>query len=102
MTKSRILLFLFIAISTILLYLLPRFVVSTTEQEISDGSGNTEKAIGGQLPEAVHDHAFQIPDSMATIIERFYESFATWIKTKAGTHSDGRLLGQVCCFTEDK
>lgn len=76
MTKSRILLFLFIAISTILLYSLPRFVVSTTEQEISDGSGNTEKAIGGQLPEAVHDHAFQIPDSMATIIERFYESFA--------------------------
>lgn len=75
MTKSRIILLLFIVVSTILLYLLPRFVVNTSEQNVSNGSRNADIANSDQLPTEAHNHSIQIPDSMVAIIEGFHESF---------------------------
>lgn len=73
MTKSRYILLLFVVVTTVLLYTLPRFVVNNAEQNINNSSSdkatdNPEQAIG-------HNHSLQIPDSMAAIIEGFYESF---------------------------
>ena len=74
MTKSRILLLFFVVVSTVLLYLLPRYVVNTSDTEIKSESGADQA--NDDLPiESSHDDSFQIPDSMVTVIEEFHESF---------------------------
>ncbi|MCK5367893.1 MAG: hypothetical protein KAQ62_05050, partial [Cyclobacteriaceae bacterium] len=76
MTKSRILLLLFVVVSTILLYMLPRYVVNNEEGEIKDEvTESSAKASLDLLSASDHDHSFHIPDSMAVIIAGFYESF---------------------------
>ena len=76
MTKSRFLLQLFVVVTTVLLYMLPRFVVNNIAQNInSDSSDNSDSTTDNHLPANEHDHSFQIPDSMAVLIEGFYESF---------------------------
>ncbi|MCK5280305.1 MAG: tetratricopeptide repeat protein [Cyclobacteriaceae bacterium] len=74
MTKSGFLLLLFVAISTILLYMLPRYVVNNTKQVVSNSTSNNATT-GSRQPAAQHNHSFQLPDSMAAIIEGLYESF---------------------------
>ncbi|MCK5104562.1 MAG: tetratricopeptide repeat protein [Cyclobacteriaceae bacterium] len=74
MTKSGFLLLLFVAISTILLYMLPRYVVNNTKQVVSNSTSNNATT-GSRQPTAQHNHSFQLPDSMAAIIEGLYESF---------------------------
>jgi len=74
MTKSRILLFVFIVISTIILYSLPRYVVNNETEDIAEQpeeNPNTELS----QSEADHIHAFDIPDSVNTRIESYYDSF---------------------------
>ena len=70
MTKSRIILFLFVAVSTILLYLLPRYVVNNDASEVT-GEANTPTAPAS----SEHDHNFQIPDTLVAKIGEFYDSY---------------------------
>ena len=71
MSKSRFLLLLFVVITTILLYMLPRYVVNNAAQEIDNGTSETS-----QNPQTTeHEHSFQIPDSVSAKILGFYESF---------------------------
>ncbi len=72
MTKSRILLFLFISSATILLYLLPRYVVNNESKAIDNESVTVaSEAISGDP----HTHSFQIPDSLKVKFESLYDSF---------------------------
>jgi len=72
MTKSRIYLILFVVVSTALLYKLPRYVVNNDADEVSNdtNAGSGVAQIGSE-----HDHDFQIPDSLAAIIDQFYVSY---------------------------
>lgn len=72
MTKSRILLLLFVVVSTILLYMLPRYVVNNSPQDVENVVNNSS-----QIPQTTtgNDHSFQIPDSLALKIDTFYQSF---------------------------
>jgi len=72
MTKSRVLLLLFVVISTFLLYKLPRYVVNNNTQEIENNTAETNQ----DMPTStVHEHSFQIPDSVSDKITGYYESF---------------------------
>jgi tetratricopeptide (TPR) repeat protein len=73
MTKSRFLLLLFVVVSTALLYMLPRYVVDNTKEGVSNNTSNNPTE--SLQPAAQHNHSFQIPDSIAAIIEGLYESF---------------------------
>lgn len=76
MTKSKILLLLAIVTSTVLLYMLPRYVVNNESQGISNNTtANTNSGTESQAPSLEHDHSVQLPDSMESIFERLYESF---------------------------
>lgn len=71
MTKSRIFLTLFVVVSTVLLYMLPRYVVDTSSRDIE----NQATAQPSTEPSDVaHDHSFQLSDSMAAIVNGLYES----------------------------
>lgn len=72
MTKSRILLLLFVVVSTILLYLLPRYVVNNTSEEVSDKATITRPS--SKTP-GDHDHENLIPDSLAAQIDYYYDSY---------------------------
>lgn len=72
MTKSRILLLLFVVVCTILLYLLPRYVVNNTSEEVSDKA--TIKSPNSKTP-GDHDHENLIPDSLAAQIDNYYDSY---------------------------
>lgn len=76
MTKSKILLLLAIVTSTVLLYMLPRYVVNNTSQGISNNTTvNTDSGPESQTPTLEHVHSVQLPDSMGPIFKRLYESF---------------------------
>jgi tetratricopeptide (TPR) repeat protein len=71
MTKSRILLFLFVSVATILLYLLPRYVVNNEVQEID----NESETVSPEALSVDHTHSFQIPDSLREKFESLYDSY---------------------------
>ena len=71
MTKSRILLFLFIVVSATALYLLPRYVVSNNSSEIESQNTSTQDA---PVP-AADTHAREIPDSLKVELESLYDSY---------------------------
>lgn len=72
MTKSRIVLFLIVGATTILLYLLPRYVVNNEAQQIENEpvSGSPAASIDDQ-----HTHSVQIPDSLRQKFESLYDSY---------------------------
>jgi len=72
MTKSRILLLFIVLVSTTALYMLPRYVVNNTAENVSRES---TKSAQNQQPTAEHDHSFQIPDSLVVKLDKFYDSF---------------------------
>ena len=74
MTKSRILLFAFIVASTIILYLLPRYVVNNEPEDITQQADESSNRDIAQTQEE-HIHSFEIPDSINAKIDSFYESF---------------------------
>lgn len=71
MTKSRILLFLFLVVSATALYLLPRYVVSNNSPEIESQNTSTQDA---PVP-AADTHAREIPDSLKVELESLYDSY---------------------------
>jgi predicted Zn-dependent protease len=71
MTKSRIFLSLFIVVSAVGLYLLPRYVVSNNAPEIE--SQNTANAASPVT--ANNAHAHEIPDSLKSQLETLYDSY---------------------------
>ena len=72
MTKSRIYLILFIVVSTVLLYMLPRYVVNNEADEVG---GDATTGSAAAQPGSEHDHDFQIPDSLAAKIDLLYVSY---------------------------
>ena len=72
MTKSRIFLFLFVVGTTVLLYMLPRYVVNNTADEVG---GETTATSGGAAQGDQHDHEFEIPEALQAKISEFYDSF---------------------------
>jgi outer membrane protein len=72
MTKSRILLFLFVSVLTIILYLLPRYVVNNEVREIDNTPAT---AAADPLSVDQHTHSFQIPDSLRQKFETLYDSY---------------------------
>lgn len=75
MIKSKIILLLTIVVSTVLLYMLPRYVVNNESQGINTTTVKTENGAESHASPIVHDHSSQLPDSMKTIFKRLYESF---------------------------
>jgi len=74
MIKSRILLFAIIVASTIILYLLPRYVVSNDPEDITQEVDETSSGNIAQSQDE-HMHSFEIPDSINAKIDSFYDSF---------------------------
>jgi tetratricopeptide (TPR) repeat protein len=74
MTKSRILLLLFVVVTTIGLYMLPRYVVNNEQQDVVNEANNNTPATSPDQSRA-HDHDLNIPDSLLTKINKFYDSF---------------------------
>ena len=73
MIKSRIFLALFVVVSTILLYLLPRYVVDNEQPQITEAAESTGgNPIGANSD---HDHNFTIPDSLAAQFESIYDLY---------------------------
>lgn len=73
MTQSRIFLGLFVVILTVLLYLLPRYVVNNTDEEVEpNAAASTAEQ---SIPTQEHNHAFHMPDSMVSKVEGFYDSY---------------------------
>ena len=76
MTKSRIFLFILIVTCAIILYTLPRYVVNNANNEMSENpSGNASQNSEDVESRDENRHTFQIPDSIAERIDRFYESY---------------------------
>lgn len=76
MIKSKILLLLAIVVSTVLLYMLPRYVVNNTTEGINDNATvKSDNVIDDHASTMDHDHQVHLPDSMKTIFKRLYESF---------------------------
>jgi tetratricopeptide (TPR) repeat protein len=71
MTKSRIFLFVFIVVSAVGLYLLPRYVVSNNSPEIE--SQNTANPVSPGTTDDTHAH--EIPDSLKADLESLYDSY---------------------------
>ena len=71
MTKSRIWLLLFVAASTVLLYMLPRYVVNNTEQDIQGGNANPNESES----QPIDDHSIQISDTLLVKIYIWHESY---------------------------
>jgi predicted Zn-dependent protease len=87
MIKSRILLLLAVIVSTVLLYMLPRYVVNNTAQEINSNTNTkSDNETGSPIPTMGHDHAVQLPDSMQATFKRLYESF------KSSENQEKRLI----------
>lgn len=59
-------------VSTVLLYKLPRYVVDTSSKDIENQTANSPEA---DPSNETHDHTFQLTDSVAAIIDGFYESY---------------------------
>lgn len=74
MTKSRIFLFIFILVSTIALYLLPRYVVNNDANEVASQSAENPQVSSADNTDE-HIHTIQIPDSLLSKIESFYDSY---------------------------
>lgn len=74
MTKSRILLFVLIVACTIALYMLPRYVVNNSKDEVQN-SENSDPEHQDLLIVNGHSHDFEIPDSLLIVFNRFYESY---------------------------
>jgi tetratricopeptide (TPR) repeat protein len=73
MTKSRILLIVFVTASTIALYLLPRYVVNNDSQDIRDETADNATMQTSEPDE--HNHIFEIPDSLQQKFESLYVSY---------------------------
>ena len=73
MTKSRIFLFVTIVASTIILYLLPRYVVNNETEEITNQSSENPAVVPGNAD--AHDHSFEISDSLEAKLQSFYDSY---------------------------
>lgn len=71
MTKSRIFLFIFIVIATVALYLLPRYVVNNESGEVAEQKSQPSAAPNSEE----HVHSFQVPDSLLSKIESYYDSY---------------------------
>jgi tetratricopeptide (TPR) repeat protein len=74
MTKSRIFLLLFIVVATVSLYLLPRYVVNNEQREVVS-EPKDQSSSSPQNQSHAHDHDLNIPDSLASRIDKFYDSF---------------------------
>lgn len=73
MTQSRIFLGLFVIILTVLLYLLPRYVVNNAEKDVVPAGA--EATTKSSIPTEDHNHAFHMPDSMIAKVAGFYDSY---------------------------
>jgi len=73
MTKSRILILIFVVASTIIIYLLPRYVVNNDQQQVRDDA-NAENETQVAQPDE-HNHVFEIPDSLQQKFQSLYLSY---------------------------
>lgn len=74
MTKSRILLLVLIVLCTIALYMLPRYVVDTSQNDVTTNDASGAESVDEQMTNSAN-HDFQIPDSMLVVFDRFYDSY---------------------------
>lgn len=59
-----------------MLYMLPRYVVNNTAQEINNNTTvKTDNEAGSHAPTMEHDHSVELPDSIKIIFKRLYESY---------------------------
>ena len=68
MTKSRILLFFIIVIAATSIYMLPRYVVNTTNKEVNNNKVGIEQKADAIIP-GLRDQVLQNPLSMSIHLE---------------------------------
>ncbi len=73
MKKSRIWLLLFVVTSTVLLYMLPRYVMNNSGMDIQGENANPNASESQSINN--HDHSIQISDTLLVKIDSWYESY---------------------------